>query len=107
LVTVTKFRWFPNRVFNILFSSFIAAQDPLYKGVPMPPPVPTSIEGPPVLTQAPEHVEYDTRPSYGKELPTKMNMHERVQKWLEVSKPPKYEKEHHTIHKQISSETSL
>lgn len=84
-----------------------AAQDPLYKGVPLPPPVPTSIEGPPVLTQAPEHVEYDTRPSYGKELPTKMNMHERVQKWLEVSKPPKYEKEHHTIHKQISSETSL
>lgn len=73
----------------------------------MPAPAPPSIEGPPVLTQASEHVEYDAQPSFGKELPTKMSMHERVKKWLEVSKPPKYEKEHHTLHKQISSEQSL
>ncbi|XP_053377781.1 transcription cofactor vestigial-like protein 4 isoform X2 [Mercenaria mercenaria] len=84
------------------------AQDPLYKGVPLPPPAPPSIDGPSVLTPTPEHVDHlDSRSSFGKELPSKMSMHERVKKWLEVSKPPKYEKEHHKLHKQISSESAI
>lgn len=82
-----------------------AAQDPLYKSVPMPPPAPPPAgDGPAGLASKAEHAEPTERSSFGKELPTKMNMHERVKNWLEVSKPPKYEKEHHLLHRQNNSE---
>lgn len=59
-------------------------------GIPNPSPV----ERPP-LPVTPEHDEesLDPRASPGKELPSKMSKHERIKVWLQVSKPPKYEKE--------------
>lgn len=87
-----------------------AAQDPLYKGLALPPLMPHTIERPTLHRSTPDHVEHvdhvDNRSSPGKELPSKISMHERVKSWLELSKPPKYEKEHHTIHRQNSTELS-
>ncbi|XP_052213719.1 uncharacterized protein LOC127832344 isoform X3 [Dreissena polymorpha] len=74
-----------------------SAQESMYKGL-APPPLPTSglldrfpaQPSPPDICREP----VDHRASPGKQLPSKINKHERIRTWLEVSsKPQKYEKE--------------
>ena len=77
--------------------SVISAQDPLYKGLPLPPPPPNLDRS--SLNHSPSHLEpIDHRASPGKELPSKLLKHERHSERFELAKPLNFDKDHALQH---------